>query len=81
MNPTYAESIAIIGASFKLPQGAEDETSFWDILKDGRNVMTPWPETRANISTFYKPGANLKNVVRMSSTSHHCPHIQDPNRS
>ncbi|KAI0385542.1 polyketide synthase PksD [Hypomontagnella monticulosa] len=63
MNPTYAESIAIIGASFKLPQGAEDETSFWDILKDGRNVMTPWPETRANMSTFYKPGTGLKNVL------------------
>lgn len=60
---TTLEPIAIIGVAFKLPQGAEDEASLWEILEKGKNVMTPWPESRANVDAFYKPEANLKNTV------------------
>ncbi len=47
------EPIVITGFSFKLPQGAEDETSFWQVLEEARNLMTPWPESRANVAAFY----------------------------
>ncbi|KAI0848452.1 polyketide synthase PksD [Daldinia vernicosa] len=58
------EPIAITGFSFKLPQGAEDESSLWEILKTGRNVMTAWPESRANVEAFYSSDSTLKNVLK-----------------
>ncbi|KAH7329671.1 hypothetical protein B0I35DRAFT_507893 [Stachybotrys elegans] len=47
-------SIAITGLSFKFPQGAEDEDSFWDLLQAGRNTRTLWPQSRLNIDSFYQ---------------------------
>jgi Beta-ketoacyl synthase, N-terminal domain len=58
------EPIAIIGLSFKLPQNAEDESSFWDILEKGRNVMTEWPESRVNVDAFYNSDSTKDNIVR-----------------
>ncbi|KAH9903662.1 polyketide synthase PksD [Xylariomycetidae sp. FL2044] len=49
------EPIAIIGFSFKFPQGIEDEGSFWDVLSSGKNVMTAWPKSRTNIDAFCQP--------------------------
>ncbi len=57
------EPIAIIGLSFKLPQGIEDEPSFWDALLNRRNVMTPWPESRGNIDAFYHPNTSGTSTV------------------
>ncbi|KAL1857091.1 Type I Iterative PKS [Diaporthe australafricana] len=57
------EPIAIIGQAFRLPDGVEDVSSFWDMLEQGRNVMKEWPENRANIATFYKPGSGVKNTL------------------
>lgn len=61
------EPIAITGFSFKLPQGAEDEESFWEILKTGKNVMTPWPESRVSMDTFYRSDPALRNTVSAGS--------------
>lgn len=47
-----------------LPQGAEDESSFWQVLENGRNLMTEWPESRTNIHAFYKQDPTVDNVVR-----------------
>ncbi|KAI0112236.1 polyketide synthase PksD [Nemania sp. FL0031] len=57
------EPIAITGFSFRLPQGAENESSFWDILVNGKNVMTEWPKSRANIDAFYHAQPNPKNTL------------------
>ncbi|KAI0444956.1 polyketide synthase PksD [Xylaria telfairii] len=57
------EPIAIIGFSFRLPQGAEDESSLWNILENRQNVMKPWPASRANIDAFYNQDATKMNVV------------------
>ncbi|KAI0810057.1 polyketide synthase PksD [Xylaria sp. FL0064] len=54
------DPIAIVGFSFRLPHGAEDESSFWDMLANGQNVMTEWPESRANIDAFYYPKFKIK---------------------
>ena len=62
------EPIAIIGLAFRLPDGVEDVSSFWDMLEHGRNVMREWPENRANIGTFYKPGSGLKNTAGLTKT-------------
>ncbi|KAI0156515.1 polyketide synthase PksD [Xylariaceae sp. FL1272] len=58
------EPIAVTGFSFRLPQGAEDEASFWEMLVKGQNVMTKWPQSRANIDAFRSPSSNnVKNVL------------------
>lgn len=58
------EPIAIVGLSYKLPQAAEDESSFWDMLEKGRNTVSPWPASRANLDAFYDPtGPELNTVL------------------
>ncbi|KAK8102255.1 hypothetical protein PG984_015401 [Apiospora sp. TS-2023a] len=57
------EPIAIVGISFRLPQGAESEDSLWNILETGRNVMTEWPESRANLDAFPSPKASINNAL------------------
>ncbi|KAH8722886.1 polyketide synthase PksD [Phaeosphaeriaceae sp. PMI808] len=57
------EPIAIVGLAFRLPQGAEDDSSLWNILEQGKNVMTPWPKSRANIDSFYDSSGDRLNTV------------------
>ncbi|KAG5787906.1 hypothetical protein H9Q69_013020 [Fusarium xylarioides] len=44
--------IAIVGYSFKLPQGVEDDDAFWDVLENRRNLMTDWLESRVKTESF-----------------------------
>lgn len=60
------EPIAIIGFAFKLPQGAKDSESLWEILEEGRNVMTDWPESRINLDSFYDANPRNQNSVRLT---------------
>lgn len=57
------DDIAVIGFSFKLPQGVEDVEDFWDVLQNRRNLMTPWPESRLNAESFV---SGKKSKVRRS---------------
>lgn len=59
------EPFAIIGFSFKLPQGVEDEKSLWDVLRVGRNLMTEWPEDRVKVDSFHDNGSRKPNTVYM----------------
>lgn len=47
-----ANDIAVVGYSFKLPQGIEDDYSFWEVLQDRRNLSTEWPASRIKIDSF-----------------------------
>lgn len=47
-----ADDIAVVGYSCKLPQGVEDDYSFWEVLQDRRNLSTEWPASRINIDSF-----------------------------
>lgn len=67
------EPIAIVGFAFRFPQGAEDEASFWDMLQDGRNVMTEWPKERGNIDAFSR-GQGQSTVKNRVSYIFFCPH-------
>ena len=58
------EPIAVVGLAFKLPGGAEDDDGFWDILQQGKNVMTTWPKSRTNIDAFYDADPERLNTVR-----------------
>ncbi|KAI0407872.1 polyketide synthase PksD, partial [Xylaria palmicola] len=56
------EPVAVVGLSFRLPQGAEDESSLWDVLESRKNVMTTWPESRANIDAFYNDKGTMNTL-------------------
>lgn len=58
------DPIAITGFSFRLPGGAEDVDSLWDLLTSNRNVMREWPASRANISAFYTKYPRQQNTLR-----------------
>lgn len=51
-NSAGCEPFAIVGVSFKLPQEAVDETSLWEVLETGKNLMTEWPKDRAVLDSF-----------------------------
>ncbi|KAK6853584.1 hypothetical protein PG995_010396 [Apiospora arundinis] len=63
------EPIAIVGLSFRLPQGIEDTSTLWDTLEKGKNVMTPWPEDRTSIRGFYE--ADTSKINRLHSIGGH----------
>lgn len=58
------EPVAVIGFSFKLPQGIESTSSLWDTLEHGKNVMTAWPKDRTTIEGFYSADSSRSNKVR-----------------
>ncbi|KAI0405747.1 hypothetical protein F4802DRAFT_561870 [Xylaria palmicola] len=58
------DDIAIVGLSFKLPQDAVDELSFWDALQHRKNFMTEWPESRLNVDAFYSNGPAAYNKLK-----------------
>ncbi|KAI1176830.1 hypothetical protein F4777DRAFT_233829 [Nemania sp. FL0916] len=59
-SPTTSEPFAIVGMAFKMPQEAIDESSFWSVLKDRKNLMTNWPENRVTLDAFYEAGTEAK---------------------
>ncbi|CAG8952791.1 hypothetical protein HYFRA_00009036 [Hymenoscyphus fraxineus] len=58
------EPIAIVGYSFRLPQDAEDTSSFWEMLEAGKNVMTEWPASRINIDAFHAKGSSKQKTFQ-----------------
>ncbi|KAL7937160.1 putative polyketide synthase [Trichoderma chlorosporum] len=46
------DDIAVVGFSFRLPQDVNDDMSFWEVLDSRRNLMTSFPESRMNATSF-----------------------------
>lgn len=61
------DPIAVIGFSFRLPGGAEDVSSLWEMLSTGQNVMREWPKSRTNLDAFYTEYPRQQNVVSDAS--------------
>ncbi|KAI1738681.1 hypothetical protein F4680DRAFT_459720 [Xylaria scruposa] len=55
--------VAIIGFSFKLPEGIETVSSFWEALENGRNLMTDWPTSRIDGNAFHNAEAAKRNKL------------------
>jgi acyl transferase domain-containing protein/SAM-dependent methyltransferase len=49
------EPIAIVGIGLRLPGGANDESSFWQILADGVDVISEIPPDRWDREAYYDP--------------------------
>ncbi|KAH6645401.1 hypothetical protein BKA67DRAFT_664483 [Truncatella angustata] len=52
---------AVIGFSFRLPQGITDDATLWDALLSRRNLATEWPADRAQIESFYDGKQEMPN--------------------
>lgn len=65
------EPIAIVGLSFRLPGGANDLDSLWDLLASGESAWQPVPKDRWNEEAFYHPNADNPN----GTTNHHGGHF------
>lgn len=63
MQNARLDPLAITGFSFKMPQSAVDEASLWNILVNGTNVMSEWPESRANVDAHHDGGSKKPNTV------------------
>src|SRR3954468_2540605 len=48
------EEIAIIGYAARFP-GAPDAAAFWNVLRDGRDAISPIPPDRWDADAFYDP--------------------------
>src|SRR3954451_18943565 len=60
------EPIAIIGMACRFPGGASDTESFWKLLHDGFDAVTPVPRERWDADAYYdpSPGTSGKMVTR-----------------
>ncbi|KAI9742877.1 MAG: hypothetical protein M1818_003606 [Claussenomyces sp. TS43310] len=61
--PRYAEPVAIVGMSCRLPGGASSTSKLWDLLVDGRSGQCEIPKSRFNADAFYHPDANKAGTI------------------
>ncbi|GAW26209.1 putative polyketide synthase [Rosellinia necatrix] len=56
--------VAVIGFSFKLPEGADTSSSLWETLEKGRNLVTDWPASRIIRNAFHSEELAKRNKLR-----------------
>src|SRR5262245_63913811 len=49
------EPIAIVGLSCRMPAGANDPESFWQLLSNGVDAVTEVPPDRWDAAAYYDP--------------------------
>lgn len=59
----HATPIAVVGMSFRLPQGLESAESFWEALEEGRSTWSTFPKDRINFDGVYDPDEERLNAV------------------
>ncbi|NER93849.1 MAG: type I polyketide synthase, partial [Symploca sp. SIO1B1] len=59
VNKAKTEPIAIVGMSCRFPGGANDLSTFWRLLHDGIDAITPVPPDRWNADTYYDPDPDV----------------------
>ncbi|TGJ81386.1 hypothetical protein E0Z10_g7369 [Xylaria hypoxylon] len=55
--------VAVVGFSFKLPEGLDTVSSFWETLENGRNVVTDWPASRISGNAFHNAELAKRNKL------------------
>lgn len=60
------EPLAIVGFSFKFPKDATSQHAFWNMLVEGRNASTKFPDNRLNVDAFYESGSGRPGSVRIA---------------
>ncbi len=49
------EAIAIVGIGCRFPGGAHGPRKFWDLIAQGTDLTSDYPEGRCNVRRFYDP--------------------------
>ncbi|CAG9952668.1 unnamed protein product [Clonostachys rosea f. rosea IK726] len=57
------EPIAVIGFSMRFPENATTPEGFWEILQNGRSVMTEVPPDRFKVDGFYDSDASRPDTI------------------
>lgn len=52
------DDIAIIGVGCRFPGGIDSSEQFWNMLIEGRDIITEVPASRWNLNNVYDPNAN-----------------------
>jgi acyl transferase domain-containing protein len=55
MTDQAPEAVAIVGAGCRFPGGVADPDGFWRVLRDGTDVITEIPPSRADLARHYDP--------------------------
>ena len=55
VNKAKTEPIAIVGMACRFPGGANDPSTYWNLLHDGIDAITPVPPDRWDVSAYYDP--------------------------
>ena len=63
------DPFAVVGVAFKMPQEAVDERSLWEVLQNGRSLMTEWPADRCAVDSFLDPESKKPNTVCRASAN------------
>ncbi|MFM2061664.1 MAG: hypothetical protein RLZZ507_1334 [Cyanobacteriota bacterium] len=55
VNKAKTEPIAIVGMACRFPGGANDLSTYWNLLHDGIDAITPVPPQRWDVNAYYDP--------------------------
>ncbi len=54
VNKAKTEPIAIVGMACRFPGGANDPSTYWSLLHDGIDAITPVPPERWDVNAYYE---------------------------
>merc|ERR1712117_325016 len=55
VNKAKTEPIAIVGMACRFPGGANDPSTYWNLLHNGIDAITPVPPDRWDVNAYYDP--------------------------
>lgn len=70
------EPIAIVGAAIRVA-GANNLEEFWDMIKTGKDGISPIPENRWNSEMFYHPNAATETGKVITQNAYFCDRIDE----
>ncbi|NEO69631.1 type I polyketide synthase [Moorena sp. SIO3H5] len=59
VNKAKTEPIAIVGMACRFPGGANDPSTYWRLLHDGIDAITPVPPHRWDVNAHYEPNPEI----------------------